>query len=316
MNKIFAFVFLLSMGLSAQNGFEDWDKNYPLKNPSQIIKEELTYAQKTEQQTINSQYYLNATKYRFIATFTGNVRTLSAERLESMSRVIAVKFGKKDFISREIVNSEYEFEVGNQKIWMPIQKVLEASFKEEIEANKKVLLYTLFLNEHTDTKELYNLFFISEFTNHWTMPKKQLWAKSFFNKKAPELVVEKWLSEKPETSGKYVLIDFWATWYGPCRKAIPELNEFQKQFKDQLVVIGISDESKRTVHKMKSPEIEYYSAIDTKKRLKSIYKVTGVPHCVLIDPNGIVRWEGFPLLKNYELTTEVLAEIINSKVIQ
>lgn len=139
---------------------------------------------------------------------------------------------------------------------------------------------------------------------------KQLWAKSFLNEKAPELIVEKWLSDKPDIKGKFILIDFWATWCGPCKRAIPELNKFQSEFKEQLVVIGISDESKYTVNKMKSPVMTYFSAIDTKERLKSSYQVQGIPHCVLIDPSGVVRWEGYPTLKGFELTSKVINNII------
>ncbi|KAA5827808.1 redoxin domain-containing protein [Algibacter amylolyticus] len=139
---------------------------------------------------------------------------------------------------------------------------------------------------------------------------KQLWAKSFLNKKAPTFSVEKWLSEKPDLKGKFVLVDFWATWCGPCIKAIPELNRYHYEFKDDLIVIGISDESKTKVNKMKSPVMEYYSAIDTKERLKSSYEVKGIPHCVLIDPNGIVRWEGYPGLQGFELDSFVIGDII------
>ncbi len=140
--------------------------------------------------------------------------------------------------------------------------------------------------------------------------KKQLWAKSFINKEAPEFIVEEWLSEVPEMAGKFVLIDFWATWCGPCKKAIPEMNKFHEEFKNDLVVIGLSDESKAKVLKQVNPKMDYYSAIDTKKRLNNSYKVQGIPHCVIINPKGIVIWEGWPGLKGYELTSEVIKELI------
>lgn len=139
---------------------------------------------------------------------------------------------------------------------------------------------------------------------------KQIWAKSVLGQKAPELVVEKWLTAQPETKGKWVLIDFWATWCGPCREAIPELNNIQKKFGDKLVVIGVSSETEEAVKKMASPKIEYASAIDLKARMNQALEVKGIPHCILIDPDGIVRWEGYPLLAGNELTEKVVAGIL------
>jgi cytochrome c biogenesis protein CcmG, thiol:disulfide interchange protein DsbE len=143
---------------------------------------------------------------------------------------------------------------------------------------------------------------------------KKIWAKSFLNQKAPTLIVEKWLTKEPDRNGKFVLIDFWATWCGPCRKAIPELNALHKKFGDRLVVIGLSDEPEAKVKGMKDPTIQYFSAIDTEARMKNELKVTGIPHVVIIDPKGIVRWEGFPLLDGFELTEKVVEDILAKPV--
>ncbi len=140
--------------------------------------------------------------------------------------------------------------------------------------------------------------------------KKQLWAKSVLGKPGPELTVEKWLTPKPETKGKFVLIDFWATWCGPCRQAIPELNGYQKKFGDKLVVIGVSDEPEEKVRALQSPALEYSSAIDTQARTKTLLEVTGIPHLIIMDPAGIVRWEGFPFLSGHELTEKVIEDLI------
>ena len=142
---------------------------------------------------------------------------------------------------------------------------------------------------------------------------KKIWADSFLGRKAPEIVVEQWLSPAPDTNGKWVLLDFWATWCGPCIECIPELNKFQRKFSDRLVVIGLTDQNRRTVERMRRPVIEYYNAIDTRGRTKKALGVTGLPHVILIDPRGIVRWEGYPLLPGFKLTEQVLANLINGK---
>ena len=115
---------------------------------------------------------------------------------------------------------------------------------------------------------------------------------------------------KPDTEGKFVIIDFWATWCGPCRKAIPELNEIAKEFSKDVVVIGISDEPVEKIKAMKEPVIEYYYGVDTKKTMDKILEIKGIPHVIIIDPKGIVRWEGFPLLENHKLTPEVVKNLI------
>lgn len=139
---------------------------------------------------------------------------------------------------------------------------------------------------------------------------KKIWAKSFLNQKFPGLAVEKWLTAPPDIRGKFVLIDFWATWCPPCRKAIPELNAFQTKFADKLVVIGLSDESEAAVRKLTDPKIEYTVAIDSNAVTKHTIGVTGIPHVMIMDPQGYVRWEGFPFLEGHELTEQVVADII------
>ena len=139
---------------------------------------------------------------------------------------------------------------------------------------------------------------------------KQIWASSCLWAEAPKLQAEKWLTDEPKTEGKFVLIEFWATWCPPCRRSIVLLNELHKKFGKDLIVIGISDEAEKDVRALAAPKIEYFSAIDTKARTKNALGVFGIPHVIIVEPGGSVVWEGFPLLKDHELTEKIIAKMI------
>jgi len=145
---------------------------------------------------------------------------------------------------------------------------------------------------------------------------RRLWADSWIWTEAPELVVEKWLTDEPDTKGKYVLIECWAPWCGPCRRSISLLNGFHKKYGEELIVIGISEENEEDTRKLNekypdTPRIEFFSAIDTKKRMKDKLGVWGIPHVIVLEPNeGCVIWEGFPLQEGYELTDEIVERFL------
>lgn len=98
--------------------------------------------------------------------------------------------------------------------------------------------------------------------------------------------------------GKYILIDFWSSGCGPCIMAIPEMKEISETYKDQLFVVSISSDTKEIWEKVsKEKEISWVNLNDFKGEngLKLRYGVTGIPHYVMISPEGkiITSWTGY-----------------------
>jgi hypothetical protein len=136
----------------------------------------------------------------------------------------------------------------------------------------------------------------------------KLYANSFLHQRAPDCVVGKWLTDAPDTKDKFILMNFFEMRSEPCRYWIPDLNEIQAQFKDHLVVIGLSDEAEADVRKLTDPKIDYSLAIDPQRRMFGAVGVTAVPHLLLIDPHGIVRFEGTPFYLDRQWIARVLRD--------
>lgn len=111
---------------------------------------------------------------------------------------------------------------------------------------------------------------------------------------APKLTTIKWLGETPETEGKAVLVFFWTTGSMSCRKAISEMNSYQKDFHDRLVVVGLSAQEEREVAAFGDVKIDFPLAADSKSTFTKAAGVTSVPQAMLIDAQRIVRYVGHP----------------------
>ena len=91
--------------------------------------------------------------------------------------------------------------------------------------------------------------------------------------------------------GKYTLVDFWASWCGPCRAETPVLAEVYKQYKDkglQLLGVAVWDDpadTKKAIEELKSdwPQILNAQSIPT-----DLYGINGIPHIILFGPDGTI----------------------------
>ncbi|MBA3539172.1 MAG: TlpA family protein disulfide reductase, partial [Deltaproteobacteria bacterium] len=94
--------------------------------------------------------------------------------------------------------------------------------------------------------------------------------------------------------GHVVILDFWATWCGPCRLTIPRLNAWQKQYGSTgLRIVGVSGESADDIRGYSTEhKLEYTVARDDGDLISRDYLVPAIPMLVVIDRQGVVRGVG------------------------
>ena len=129
------------------------------------------------------------------------------------------------------------------------------------------------------------------------------------NTALPELVADEWIEQQPkkltDLRGQVVLIDFWATWCGPCRYTLPNLARWQNEYKSKgLVILGVTKYFGRGGGRELKPdeELTYLREFRTRNKLPYgfvvedgekndfNYGVNSIPTSFLIDRKGVVRY--------------------------
>jgi peroxiredoxin len=96
-----------------------------------------------------------------------------------------------------------------------------------------------------------------------------------------------------EQRGRVVLVNFWATWCGPCRVEMPHLNRLHEKYRAAgLVLLGVNvDEDPRTAAGVAAKlGVQFPVLLDTDKAVSRLYDLNSMPSTVLIDRDGRVRY--------------------------
>ncbi|MBV6459526.1 MAG: Thiol-disulfide oxidoreductase ResA [Fimbriimonadaceae bacterium] len=147
---------------------------------------------------------------------------------------------------------------------------------------------------------------------------------------APDIKVAKWAKGKPVKGferGQVYVVEFWATWCGPCKQSIPHLTEVAKKFKGKANVTGVSiwetePGSTDTAYVKKvedfvkemGSQMDYNVAIDgvdahmANTWMKAAGE-NGIPSAFIVDQNGKIAWIGHPMSG----LDDVLAKVVDKK---
>ncbi len=116
---------------------------------------------------------------------------------------------------------------------------------------------------------------------------------------APEISAKDWINLKAPVKlaslrGKVVLLEFWATWYGPCVQGIPHLSELQKKYgREDFQLLSLVEEGHQTMDRfLKRTHVD--CPIGLESTSLEDYGISAIPHAFVVDKTGKIAWHGHP----------------------
>jgi len=106
-----------------------------------------------------------------------------------------------------------------------------------------------------------------------------------------------------EQRGRVVMINFWATWCGPCRQEMPHLNRLYDKYKASgfvLLGVNVDDDAKNAEVVATKLGVRFPVLLDSEKLVSKLYDLSTMPSTVLIDRDGKVRFVHRGYLSGYE----------------
>lgn len=112
-------------------------------------------------------------------------------------------------------------------------------------------------------------------------------------------------------NGRYTMVDFWASWCGPCRMAIPHVRELHEKYGDRLGIVAVSvDEDPEAWRQaMEQEKMTWPQMRVAKENIKDVtkaYNFSGIPFIVLIDPQGRIAFAGHDPVKVSDILSKTL----------
>jgi peroxiredoxin len=123
---------------------------------------------------------------------------------------------------------------------------------------------------------------------------------------APDFVLKSATGENlrlSEYRGDVVMINFWATWCGPCRQEMPLLDELYTRYQRvgfNLLGVNIDDDSRRAMAMVNELGISFPVLFDEDKKVSKLYEVEAMPLTLLLDREGTVRHVHYGYQPGYE----------------